>query len=97
MYQESRDELELLSCAHKDEAPGWSRVPRRPNQDSTHPKLWNSVYHRHNTKIPTVRQLLVNLSREEGCVRANEVLGESEMTVTLEGYWSKAVEAENIW
>ena len=96
MFQEARDELELLSHAHKDEASGWSHVPRRPTQDPKRPKSWSSVYHCHNTRIPTVRQLLVNLSREEACVPANMFLGESEMTVMLEAFWSKAVEVENI-
>lgn len=96
MYQEARDELELLSRAHKDAVSSWSRAPCHPKQDPKHPKLWTSVYHRRHTQIPTVRQLLVNLSREEGCVPANMFLGENEMTVTLEAYWSKAVEAENI-
>lgn len=95
MYQEAHDELELLSRAHKDEAPQWSCVPRHPTQDPKQPKLWRSVYHRHNTKLPTVRQLLINLSRQ-GYVHANDILGGSKMTQTLEAFWSTAVEAENI-
>lgn len=98
MYQEARDKLELLSHAHKKDVPAWSRVPRCPKQSTKSTKSWMSVYHQHQTKIPTVRQLLVSLSREENSsIPENMFLSESEVTVTLEAYWLKAIEAENIW
>ncbi|KAJ3710096.1 hypothetical protein C8R42DRAFT_648974 [Lentinula raphanica] len=96
MFQEARDEFELLSHAHKAEVPIWSRVSRQPFQSGKNSKIWTSVYNRHHTQIPTVRQLLLSISREEVHVSKDAFLSAREITFTLEGYWNKAIEAVNL-
>lgn len=90
MYQEARDECEQLSRAHSEDVPAWSRVPRRPMQDG---KTWTSVYHRHQTRVPSVRSLLMSWARQKDSRPLLETDGANEV---LEAFWASVIEAENL-
>ncbi|KAJ3833393.1 hypothetical protein F5878DRAFT_699884 [Lentinula raphanica] len=99
MYQDSRNELEQLSHAHKDNVAAWSRIDRTPRPLNGSSKTWISVYHRYQARVPSVRSLLINWAREKSSVLTPSIFNngrESEAEITLEAYWLKAIEAENL-